>query len=98
MTEKGFFAALFDFSFTEFITPKIVKVLYGIAVVLAGIAACGFILAGCQQGAGGGIVAIIVAPIVFLLYVIMARVWLEFIVAVFRIAENTRRMAEPRGE
>ena len=29
--EKGVFASLFDFSFTEFITTKIIKVLYALS-------------------------------------------------------------------
>lgn len=30
--KRGFFGQLFDFSFTEFITTKAIKVLYGLAI------------------------------------------------------------------
>lgn len=34
---KGFFKSLFDFSFTHFITPRIVKLLYALAIAWAGL-------------------------------------------------------------
>jgi hypothetical protein len=37
-----------------------------------------------------------VAPLIFLLVVIIARVWLEIIIVVFRIAEYLRDMAGER--
>lgn len=36
--EKGFFGSLFDLSFTSFVTPKLVKILFIISLVLLGIA------------------------------------------------------------
>ena len=97
MEHKGFFAALFDLSFSEFITIRIIKVLFVLAIILAGIAAIGIIIrgfAGPEGSAGGGVFALILAPIVFILWVLMARVWLEIIMVIFRIADNTTRMVE----
>ena len=93
-TQKGFFRALFDLSFSDFITTRLIKVLYVIAIVLAGFAALAVIVSGFTQGVGMGILFLILSPIVFFLYVIMARVWLEIIIVVFRIAENTQTMAD----
>jgi len=36
---KGFFEALFDFSFTSFVTSKLVKLLYALAIVAAALGA-----------------------------------------------------------
>ncbi len=99
MDEKlGFFGALFDFSFSEFITTKIIKILYGILICLAGLGTLAIIFSGFQQLGGGGIVVLIIAPIVFLLYVILARVWLEIVLVIFRIAEHTGQLVKQSGK
>jgi Domain of unknown function (DUF4282) len=81
----GFFRALFDFSFTEFVPSRLIRLLYGIAVVVAAVSAVAAILRGFQAGLGAGIIALILSPLIFLLVVIIARVWLEIIIVVFRI-------------
>lgn len=58
----GFFAALFDMSFSSFITTKIIKVLYIITIVGAGLLALFGLIGGLTQGAGPAILALILAP------------------------------------
>jgi len=100
MDRKGFFGALFDFTFSEFITTKIIKILYGIALVIAGIGTLGMIVSAFSGGpfsrgsVGLGILVLILSPIIFLVYAILSRVWLEFIIVIFRIAENTGEIAK----
>lgn len=89
----NFLAALFDFSFSEFVTTKIIKILYGILIVLAGIAALVAIIAGFIDSAGRGVLMLVLSPLIFLLYVIMARVWLELVIVIFRIAEHVGEIA-----
>lgn len=91
-----FLRALFDFSFSQFITTRLIRLLYAIGVVIAVVVALGAIARGFSEGAGAGIVALIVAPLIFLLVVILARVQLEIIIVVFRIAEYLRDMAGER--
>ncbi|NLX07570.1 MAG: DUF4282 domain-containing protein [Phycisphaerae bacterium] len=88
--ERGFFAALFDLSFSEFVTTRVIRVLYIIAIVVVALGMIGIILSGFAQGVSNGIVLLIVSPIVFLLYVLVVRIWLEVILVIFRIEENTR--------
>lgn len=88
---KGFFQALFDTSFSDLITPKIIRILYLIGMVIAAIAALAFIITGFGRSIGLGILSLILSPIVFVLYVISFRVGLETLMVVFQIAENTRR-------
>lgn len=99
--KKGFFGSLFDLSFTEFVTTRIIHVLYIFAIVVAGLGALGIIGSGFASRSGAGIVgALILAPLMFLFWVLLARVWLEVIIVAFRIAENTGRLvehAEQRG-
>ena len=98
MEEKGFFGRLFDLSFNEFITTKIIKVLYVIAIIGSAIGAL-FILGGlfATRTFGGVLMGLVLAPVVFVLYVILARIWLETLIVLFRIAENTGKMAN-KGE
>jgi len=97
---KSFLAALYDLSFHAFITPKIIQVVYFIALIGIGIGSLAYLgsafmpeysFFGPPQGPsfGGIILHIILTPIIFVLGSIAARIYLEFIVAVFRIAENT---------
>ena len=95
MTEKkGFIGSLFDLSFTEFVTTRIIKFLFIIAIIIAAITAVAIIVSGFAQGFVVGIISLILSPIIFLLYVVLSRVWLELIIVIFRIAENTGRLVE----
>ncbi len=92
--QKGFLGALFDFSFSDFITIKLIKILYILGIIFSGIAAIMVIVNGFNISAGAGIIFLILSPLFFLLYVILVRVWLEIIIVIFRIAENTKQMVE----
>jgi hypothetical protein len=96
MEEKGFFGKLFDLSFSEFITVSIIKVLYVIAIIVSAIGALVVLIGGFTKGVGAAIGGIILAPLLFLLYVLLARVWMEVIMVLFRIAENTGKTAEQK--
>ena len=99
MEARGFFAALFDFSFSEFLTPKIIKILYGIGLVLAAIGALVFIGAGFHRGVGAGVIFLIVSPLIFLLYALGVRIYLEILIVLFRIAgwvEEIASRSKPR--
>jgi hypothetical protein len=87
---KGFFSRLFDLSFKDFITPKIIKILFVIAIIMSGLAGLAMIGAGFANGAMSGIMAIIVAPIVVVLWIIGARVLLELVLVIFSVEEHTR--------
>jgi len=90
----GFLAALADFSFSEFITTKIIKILYGLGIVFACIVALACLVTGFKIGIASGILMLILSPVIFLLIVIYARVTLEILIVVFRIAENTTEIAK----
>ena len=95
---QGFFTTLFDFSFSEFIVPKILKVLYGLGILGAAITAIGFIVNGFGAGVLGGIVMLILSPVIFVIGVILVRVYLEVIMVLFRIADNTAKMVQENQE
>ncbi|RJQ42199.1 MAG: DUF4282 domain-containing protein [Gaiellales bacterium] len=90
-SKGGSFGALFDFSFSSFVTLKLIKVIYFIVFILAVLAAIGVIIVGFQQSSTMGLAALLLSPVLFLVYILAARVWLELIVVLFRIEENTRK-------
>lgn len=91
-------AALFDFGFKRFITLSVIKVLYIIGLALMVLMGLGYIGVGFAVGGVlGGIGALIVVPIFLLLNAIFFRVWLELIVVIFRIGENTTKLVEMGG-
>ncbi|MBE9077428.1 DUF4282 domain-containing protein [Romeria aff. gracilis LEGE 07310] len=91
---KGFFQLLFDFSFSEFIALRLVGFLYGLAIFFAGLGSLSILLAGFRAGIAQGLGALILAPLLFLFNVILARIILETLVVAFRTAKNTGRTAE----
>ena len=94
METKGFFGRLFDLSFNEFITTKIITVLYVCAMVGAGVWGLPILFGGFASKSFGGILAgLVLAPIAFLVGTILARIWLETLIVLFRIAENTAKIA-----
>lgn len=86
---------LLDLRFTRFITVSIVKVLYLVGVVMVALTVLTWIIAGFTQGAMVGIAMLVLSPLFLLLGVILVRIYLEVLVVLFRIAENTARMAGP---
>jgi Domain of unknown function (DUF4282) len=91
---KDFFASLFDFSFTAFITSKIIKLLYALSVVGAGLSALAFITSGFSNSVALGVVMLLIGgPLYFFLVVISARVFLEIIIVLFRMAEHIAEIA-----
>lgn len=88
MEPKGFLASLFDTSFSSLVTPRVIRVIYIISMVVIGLAALFWIGAAFTQSVAFGVlVLVIAAPLVSLLYLIYTRVLLEVIIALFRIME-----------
>lgn len=98
-TGKGFLGSLFDFSFTSFVTPKIIKVLYVLATVWTIIWALIFLRYGFKYGgaAGGFATLVIVDPILILLTLGAFRMVLELFMVAHRMHEDLRAIRD-RGE
>ncbi|MDO5672596.1 MAG: DUF4282 domain-containing protein [Actinomycetaceae bacterium] len=105
----SFFKALFDFSFTQYVTITWAKVLYILAIIGAGIMwvffAIGSALAGAApnlMGQGGGIIGgvggfiggLIGGGIAAFFMILGARLSIELAVAIVRTARNTTILAE----
>jgi hypothetical protein len=96
--KKSFVASLLDLSFSNLVTTKIIKFLYLIAIVLSAITILGFVVGAFSDSVSSGFIMLILSPVVFLLQILFARIWLELIIVVFKIAENTSYLASKESE
>lgn len=95
MTTKGFLASLFDISFRSLVTPRVIKVLYVLYMIVIALVALAFIISAFHSSTAAGVaVLLIAAPLGFLFYLIVARVWLELVIVLFRIMDNTHQLVE----
>jgi hypothetical protein len=97
---KGFVASLFDFGFTSYVTPKVVKGLYALSVAWTIFVAIFMLLVGIHLGGAnaGTIIFVLIGIAVFgLLSLGSIRVFLEFFMALHRINENIQVLRD-RGD
>jgi hypothetical protein len=99
MQAKGFFASLFDFSFTSFITPRLVKVLYILMTVVVALWTLAFVLIAFKSSSSFGFVTLLIlGPIFFVITMIWVRAGVEAIVAFFRIQADVAEINERGGD
>ena len=94
MENKGFFENLFDLSFNQFVTTQLIKILYVLAIILSALGALIILLGSISKGGMSALLGLIFVPVFFCIWVLAARVWLELIIVVFRIAEHTAEIAQ----
>ena len=102
MQARGFFRSLFDFSFSSFITPRIIKILYVLMTILVTLWTLVVILLAFRASTAIGIVFLLIAgPLFFVITMIYVRVGLELLMAFFHIhsdvAEINRRGGATTG-
>jgi hypothetical protein len=93
----SFFNDLFDIRFTRFVSLRLISVVYILILVAVTLVALGVIFAGFAAGVGAGIFALILAALLWVVYVVLARVCLEAFAVLFRIHDDTNRMADALG-
>ena len=88
--------SLFDFSFSSFVTPKIIRILYVLFTIWTALLALAILVIGFRSGgfAGGLFVLFIVEPIFILLTLGIYRVVLEAFMVLFRLYEETKKIRE----
>ncbi|GAA1498005.1 DUF4282 domain-containing protein [Paeniglutamicibacter kerguelensis] len=90
---------LFDFNFGTFVTPKIVKIVYilitiGLAVLYLGMVIASFTF---ESPMFGILVLLVIGPLVTIIYLALARMGLESLVATIRTAQNTGELVRLAG-
>ena len=80
--------------FGTLITPKIIRVVYILTIIVLALIAIGVIIGAFNNSVGWGIAVLVVfAPLGFLLYLIVARIWLELVIVAFKINESAQQIA-----
>lgn len=85
--ENGFIENLMDFSFQRLATPRMLKMLYGVHLLIGLIAAVWFVFNGFQTSTSNGLLALILSFAAMLLWIVYCRVAVELLAAIFRAAQ-----------
>lgn len=85
---KGFLASLFDTSFSTFVTPKVIKVVYVIVMIIIGLGTLGYIIFGFAAFKALGIIILPIALLIGLVYLALARMSFELIMVIFRMGDD----------
>ncbi len=95
-SQPSFFGSLFDFSFSRFVTIRLVKFLYVISVISLVVVMIGVIIVGFTDAVSGVEVVgwIVLGPVLSFLYLLAIRIWFELVVVVFRIGETATEIRE----
>jgi hypothetical protein len=93
---KGFWARFFDLSFSDYITPSVIKILFIVIMVVIGLSVIGGIIVGFTVSAGTGVFALIGGLIYGFLALLFSRVFLEVVIVFFHIHDNTQEIAKSK--
>jgi hypothetical protein len=85
--ENGLIENLMDFSFERLVTPRMLKLLYGIHLLIGLVAAVWFVFNGFQTSTSNGLLALIASVAAMMLWIVYCRVAVELLAAVFRAAQ-----------
>lgn len=88
---KGFLPALFDFGFTQMVTPKLVRFVYLLATIGLGVTWLLFLFSAFSQGAGFGLMVLVLGPVLIVIYLALIRMTLEFYLSITRMSEDINR-------
>jgi hypothetical protein len=84
---KGMWEGLMDFSFRVYATPRMLKFLYAMHLLVGLIAAVAWVVLAFQQAPVQGLLALLGALVGYFFWILYCRVVLEVLAAVFRMAD-----------
>jgi len=85
--EKSLIENLLDFSFERMLTPRMLKLLYGLHLLIGLIGAVWFVFNGFQTSTSNGLLALILGFAAMLLWIVYCRIVVELLAVVFRAAQ-----------
>jgi|SRR5580658_430950 hypothetical protein len=98
LEDKGFIRSLYDFSFSSLVTMRVIRVLYALITIIYSLAAViTFAVLLVRHTPVDIVLAIIVVPLAYLIYLTIARITLEVLMVIFNIGKDVRTLRE-RGE
>jgi hypothetical protein len=84
---KGMWEGLLDFSFRVYATPKMLKFLYALHLLVGLVAGVAWVVLSFQQAPVQGLLALLGALVGYFFWILYCRVVLEVLAAVFRMAD-----------
>ena len=84
---KGMWEGLMDFSFRVYATPKMLRFLYALHLLVGLIAAVAWVVTAFQQAPVQGLLALLAALGGYFVWFLYCRVIVELLAAVFRMAD-----------
>jgi hypothetical protein len=84
---KGMWEGLMDFSFRAYATPRMLKFLYAMHLLVGLVAAVAWVVLAFQQAPVQGLLALLGALVGYFFWILYCRVVLEVLSAIFRMAE-----------
>jgi Domain of unknown function (DUF4282) len=85
--EKGLLENLMDFSFERMVTPRLLKILYGVHLLLGLIAAIWFVFSQFQSSISNGLLALILSSAGMTLWIVYCRVIVELLAVAVRAGQ-----------
>ena len=82
--ETSLMENMMDFSFSRYVTPQMLKILYSVHLLAGLVAAVWFVFSGFQTSTSNGLVAMILSVPALLLWIAYCRVAMELLAGVFR--------------
>lgn len=96
--DPNFFRALFDVSFTQYVTPSVVKVVYLLSIVLVSVMTIVSIIGAFSQGPMAGLMMLGIALVGGTLTLVFFRMTLEFYLATIRTSQTLLQMQRRQGQ
>jgi hypothetical protein len=91
--DKGFFGSLFDFGFTTYGMPRLIKTTYILLCTIIPLVWLVYVVAGFAARPGLGLVILVVGGVVVLISLSLYRIGFELVTVVFRIGDDVREIA-----
>jgi len=85
--ENSLIENLMDFSFQRLVTPRMLKMLYSIHLLIGLVAAVWVVFSGFQASTSNGLLALVLAVPAMMLWIVYCRIVVELLAAIFRAAE-----------
>jgi hypothetical protein len=85
--EKNLIENILDFSFERMATPRMLKMLYGLHLLIGLVVAIWFVFNGFQTSTSNGLLALIIGFAAMLLWIVYCRIIVELLAVVFRACQ-----------
>jgi hypothetical protein len=92
MEEKASLTDIFDFTFTKFVTPIVVKVAFIVVLVFGALMWLTMTIGGFASSFGAGVGGLVFGGLMFLMLVLVYRIGFELVMVIFAIKKNTDRL------